>query len=242
MLPYSLFLAASGLVLSLAERIWPRDPRQHFLRRGFALDLFYLFLNAEIVGASVAIWITRYLPSSAILPFRDLLHLNGIAAQSIGLQLFVLLISKDFLQWNVHNLMHRVPLLWQFHRTHHSSTNMDWLSNWRFHWVEIVVYQAVLYIPATLLGFSEEATYGCAIISTAVGHFAHANLRLRIGPIKYILNCPEMHSWHHVHPDYGPQNRNFAITFTLWDWLFHTAYLPSHDPERLGVRQAEVPL
>lgn len=242
MLPYSLFLALSGIVLSVAERIWPRDPRQQLLRRGWAIDLFYLFLNAEIVGSLVAIWIGSRVPYAAIVPWREALHLGWIAGEPVWVQLVVLLGVKDFLQWCIHNAMHRVPVLWNFHRTHHSTVQMDWLSNWRFHWVEIVVYQLVLYVPATLLGFSAEAAYGCAIVSTAVGEFAHANLRVSLGPLKYVLNCPELHTWHHVHPDYGPENRNFAITFSCWDWMFGTAYVAERGPEKLGVREVSVPL
>jgi len=236
MIPYSIVLVVSGLVFILAERLWPRS-KQPLLRRGFWQDLFYLGFNAEIVGALVAIWITRSLPAAQILPLREVFALNGLAAQPVWLQLMLLLVTKDFLQWNVHNLMHRVPLLWQFHKTHHSTEHMDWLSNWRFHWFEIVVYQCVLYVPATLLGFSAEAAFGCAVISTVVGHFAHANLKLRLGPLKYILNSPEMHAWHHVHPDHGPQDRNFGITFVAWDWLFGTAFLPAEAPQRLGIRE-----
>lgn len=119
---------------------------------------------------------------------------------------------------------------------------MDWLGNWRFHWVEIVVYQLVLYVPATLLGFSGAAAFGCAVIGTAFGHFAHANLRVRIGFLKYIFNSPELHAWHRVHPGHGPQHRNIAITFSFWDWLFHTAHLPAENPKRLGIREAEISL
>jgi sterol desaturase/sphingolipid hydroxylase (fatty acid hydroxylase superfamily) len=44
-----------------------------------------------------------------------------------------------------------------------------------------------------------------------------------------------MHVWHHVHPDAGPVNRNFGIALAIWDWLFGTAYVPAHAPERLGI-------
>src|SRR5712692_1982808 len=47
-----------------------------------------------------------------------------------------------------------------------------------------------------------------------------------MGPLKYLVNSPEMHVWHHVHPDAGPPDRNFGITLSLWDWIFGTAYLP----------------
>lgn len=241
MFPYSIFLICSGLALSLAERFWPRTS-QPLLRRGFFFDLLYLFFNAEVVGALVAIWITNHLPASIIFPFRETLQLGWLSQQSVAIQTLALLLVKDFFQWNVHHLMHLVPVLWQFHKTHHSTVDMDWLSNWRFHWVEIVVYQFVLYVPATLLGFSSEAAFGCAVISTAFGHFAHANLHVRIGIFKYIFNSPELHVWHHVHPDHGPQHRNFAITFSFWDWLFRTAYLPAEQPRRLGIRESEISL
>lgn len=131
--------------------------------------------------------------------------------------------------------MHRVPVLWRIHRLHHSTEQMDWLSNWRFHPLEILVYQLVLYVPATLLGFSAEASFGCAVVSTTLGHLAHANLRWRLGPLKYLINTPEMHVWHHVHPDSGPVNRNFGVSLSVWDWIFGTAYAPDQPPARLGL-------
>ena len=62
----------------------------------------------------------------------------------------------------------------------------------------------------------------------------HANVRLRFGPLAYIVNSPHMHLWHHVHGDAGPVNRNFGINLAVWDWLFGTAYLPAEEPARLG--------
>jgi sterol desaturase/sphingolipid hydroxylase (fatty acid hydroxylase superfamily) len=46
---------------------------------------------------------------------------------------------------------------------------MDWLSNWRFHWFEIVVYQTVLYLPASLAGLSASATLPTPISAGASG-------------------------------------------------------------------------
>ena len=56
---------------------------------------------------------------------------------------------------------------------------------------------------------------------------------------KYIFNSPQMHIWHHTHAEAGPGDRNFALTLSIWDWLFRTAYLPDHDPDRLGFRGME---
>jgi sterol desaturase/sphingolipid hydroxylase (fatty acid hydroxylase superfamily) len=239
MIPYSIFLVVSGLAISLAERLWPRDASQRLVRQGFFLDLFYLFFNAEIVGAVVASLLARSFPQQPILAWRESVGLGVIGLWPVWAQALVLLVVKDFLQYNIHRSMHRFGWLWRFHKTHHSSTQLDWLSNWRFHWVEIFVYQLVLYIPANMLGFSAEASYACAVISTTAGHFAHANLNVHLGPLNYLINSPELHTWHHVHPDHGPQDRNFAITFSLWDWLFGTAYWPAQLPARLGLKTEE---
>ena len=236
-IPYSAFLLLSGLLFTLAERLWPRQP-QPVNRKGYGLDIVYALFNAEVVGALVSIWLGQ-IYGNHFLQWREPLGLTTLARQPEWLQLAALLLTKDFLQWNIHNLLHRVPALWEFHKTHHSTEVMDWLSNWRFHWFEIVVYQAILYLPANLLGMSPTVTFGCAVISTTIGHFAHANLRWHIGPLKSLINSPEMHLWHHVHPDAGPVNKNFAISIALWDWLFHTAYAPAQAPKRLGIIDAK---
>ena len=146
----------------------------------------------------------------------------------------MLLVAVDFLKWAIHNLLHRVPWLWEFHKVHHSIVEMDWMGDWRFHWVEILVYNSLLYAPVLCLGVRGEVALWVGVFDTLIGHFAHANLRWRIGPLKYVLNSPEMHLWHHNHPACGPVNRNFALTLSVWDWMFGTAFVPPQDPDRLG--------
>ena len=118
---------------------------------------------------------------------------------------------------------------------HHSIEEMDWIGNWRFHWAEVIVYRTLLYAPAAFFGFSVEAMFAYGVFNTLIGHFAHSNLRFKAGWLKYLLNTPEMHAWHHAHPEAGPVDRNFGIALSLWDWLFRTAYVPEgRYPERLG--------
>jgi sterol desaturase/sphingolipid hydroxylase (fatty acid hydroxylase superfamily) len=127
-----------------------------------------------------------------------------------------------------------VPWLWEFHKVHHSIEEMDWIGNWRFHWFEAVFYRSLLYGPAAFFGFSPTAMFWYGVLNTLVGHFAHSNLRLQIGALKYVVNSPEMHIWHHAHPADGPANRNFGIMLSAWDWLFHTAHCPKTAPRKLG--------
>lgn len=231
---YSIWLAGLGLLFLLLERIWPRRPLP-ILRKGIWSDLAYIVFNAEYLGMILAL-----AAAHVVSVFRlDRFRVGLMADAGFWTQFFVLLFVFDFLQWCVHNLLHRVSWLWEFHKPHHSIVDLDWIGNWRFHWAEIIVYRALLYIPAALFGFSGEAMFWTGVAATFAGHFAHANLRWHIGPLKYVINSPEMHIWHHNHPECGPINRNFAITFAIWDWIFGTAWLPPRDPARLGFEGIE---
>ena len=154
-------------------------------------------------------------------------------------QFATLLVSIDFIKWCTHNLLHRVPWLWEIHKVHHSVVEMDWMGDWRFHWGEIVVYNTMLYAPVLCLGVQGNVALAVGVLDTIIGHFAHANVRWHVGWLKYVINSPEMHLWHHNHPDCGPVNRNFALTLSVWDWIFGTAYVPAHDPVRFAFEGVE---
>ena len=97
---------------------------------------------------------------------------------------------------------------------------MDWLGSMRFHFAEALIYDGLLYVPLAVLGFRGEVLFALAVVGTAIGHCNHANLRLRIGPLRDLINSPEMRVWHHAHPDAGPTDRNFGINLAIGDWLF----------------------
>ena len=235
---YSLWLLGLGLLFVLLERIWPRTTQSVF-RRGIWSDIAYIVFNSEYLGvllgmASIHVIavVDRALNLAGL---REYFYMGVVSGRPLWLQILLLLTLFDFAQWCIHNLLHRVPVLWEFHKVHHSIVELDWIGNWRFHWFEIVVYKTLLYPVAAFFGFSGIAMFWYGIVNTLVGHFAHANLHVRIGPLKYLVNSPEMHIWHHTHPDSGPMDRNFGITLAVCDWLFGTAYVPvRHDPERLG--------
>ncbi len=64
--------------------------------------------------------------------------------------------------------------------------------------------------------------------SIAIGHLSHANLGWDYGFLKYIVNNPKMHIWHHAkglpkHVRYGV---NFGLTLSLWKYIFKTDFVP----------------
>ena len=60
-----------------------------------------------------------------------------------------------------------------------------------------------------------------------------------MGWLKYVINSPEMHIWHHNHPDCRPINRNFGLTLSVCDRLFGTPYVLREAPARLGFASVE---
>lgn len=240
---YSVWLFGLSLLFVIVERLWPRA-NQPVLRRGIWTDILYLIFNGEYLGVLVGVisihaiaLLDRTLDLARL---RETFYMGLMSSRPMWFQVIVLLLVFDFAQWCIHNLLHRVPALWEFHKVHHSIEEMDWIGNWRFHWFEVVVYRTLLYPLAAFFGFSGFAMFWYGVASTFIGHFAHSNLRIAVGPLKYLINSPEMHVWHHTHPQSGPMDRNFGITLSVWDWLFGTAYVPDgRVPERLGFADIE---
>ena len=119
--------------------------------------------------------------------------------------------------------------------------------NFRFHWMEIVVYQGITYFPLVILGIDARVILAIAVVVTLIGHLNHSNLNITWGPLRYILNSPRMHVWHHDFdwPADRPYGVNFGIALSIWDWLFGTAWWPDADaaprqqPARLGFHGIE---
>lgn len=226
-------------VFILLERIDPWR-EQRFWRKKIGQDLFYLFMNGYLLGAGVSYllwWVDGSLLPESV---TSLISLGLVSDWPWWGQFLVVFFFIDFFQWLIHNLLHRVPFLWEFHKTHHSIEEMDWIGQMRFHWMEWVVYRTLLYFPFTLLDISPSVLFASGLLTLAVGFFNHSNLDVDIGKLGYFLNNPRMHIWHHTHPDCGPTLCNFGINLSLWDWIFGTAYQPEgRSPERIGLAEED---
>ena len=77
-------------------------------------------------------------------------------------------------------------------------------------------------------GFEPEQAYIVHFIAITIGHFNHSNIKITYGPLKYILNNPVMHLYHHAYnlPKGKQFGMNYGISLSLWDYLFKTNYIP----------------
>ncbi|KQC30374.1 sterol desaturase family protein [Flagellimonas eckloniae] len=222
-------LIVISLLIWGLEILFPWRKQQSIFRKDFWLDAFYMFFNFFIFAIIIS-GIYKFL---GVL-FGDL----GITLKSLvifnlsmwpqWLQLLVFFIVLDFVQWFTHVLLHKFPFLWQFHKIHHSVKEMGFAAHLRYHWMENILYKPLKTIGIMLLGgFEPQHAYIVHFAAIIIGHLNHANLKLTWGPLKYILNNPVMHLYHHSYtlPDekYGV---NFGISLSLWDYLFKTNYIP----------------
>lgn len=172
-------LLVSAFFFSL-ELIKPWRVEQPRFRRDFWLDFFYMFFNFFLFS----LLIFSAASSVAVNLFNDFLGLFGITnlvALQIGAlpywgHVLLLFIVGDFLSWNVHRLLHRVPFLWEFHKLHHSVKEMGFAAHLRYHWMENIVYSTLKYIPLTMLGFDLVDLFMLHIFNLVVGHYNHSNI------------------------------------------------------------------
>ncbi len=229
---YFYWLVGLSLAIWLLEIVFPWRKDQPVFRQDFFVDLFYLFFNFflfSLIGYNA-------LSNVGVQAFNDLLGLFGIqnlVAIQIQLwpvwaQLLTLFLVRDFVQWNIHWLLHRVPWMWEYHKVHHSVEQMGFAAHLRYHWMETIIYRTLEYIPLAMIGFGIQDFFIVHVFTLAIGHLNHANINLPLGPLRFLVNSPQMHLWHHVEklPHDHPQGINYGITLSVWDYLFRTAYQP----------------
>ena len=232
------WIIAIGLGCWLLELLWPWRRDQKHWRKGIGQDLFFLAFNGHFFGiaaAHVIAWFSGVVSVDA----AGALQFKGVVgAWPWAAQFAVCLVTIDLVEWCVHVLLHRVHWLWRFHKLHHSIEELDWIGNFRFHFGEIVVYRAITFLPLVFLGADWTVLLATGVFTMTISNLNHANVNISWGPLRYVLNSPRMHVWHHDLVKHGRFGQNYGIVFSAWDWLFGTAYWPDdqENPKKLGFK------
>lgn len=156
-------------------------------------------------------------------------------------QVVLYLVVGDFLLYWSHRFMH-MNHLWKYHAAHHSATQVDWTTTYRFHPVNHILGFKTAMTILIALGVSPTVIVFMVPWEILTGAYVHANLNWSHGRFgKYVLASPVFHRWHH-----GPANEggssNFAPTFPIWDVMFGTFYMPEGKlPQTFGVDDPDYP-
>lgn len=231
---YFYWLVGVSAFFFLLEILTPWRKKQATFRKDFWLDFFYMFFNfflfsLIIYNAASDVVVNFFNDALASIGITNLVAFE-VMTWPMWAHLLLGFVVRDFVQWNIHRLLHRSDFLWEFHKVHHSVEQMGFAAHLRYHWMENVVYRSLEYLPLALIGIGLRDFFIIHIFTLAVGHFNHSNFKLNLGPLKYIFNNPQMHIWHHAH-DLPKERRygvNFGLTLSVWDYLWGTNYIP-HD-------------
>lgn len=170
-----------------------------------------------------------------------------VIASSFTLVLFVL---DDAAKYILHRLLHQWPILWAFHKVHHTAETLTPITVYRTHPVEGVLFalrativQAIA-VAAFIFFFGERAELvtvlgvnAALFLFNATGsNLRHSHVHISYGRrLEKILISPAQHQIHHSiarrHHD-----KNFGAVLALWDWIGGSLYLAERRPvRRFGV-------
>ncbi len=216
------------------ERIAPYRRGLPFFREGFWVDLiWYTIIQNYILKIVIFSFIIQ-----PIQTHFDWSKFQMISKWPIYAQVLFFLITHDFYIYWFHRFQHSSKFFWRTHEAHHSGKQIDFLSGSRSHAVEIIINQTIEYAPMILLGAHWAVIPIKALLDAIFGMFIHANIKVKLGKLKYIFNSPELHLWHHANYE-EVFHKNFSTKFSIWDYLFKTVHFPDYKigekPENWGL-------
>lgn len=179
---YFYWLILVSICFFILEVVLPWRNKQAILRKDFWLDGFYMFFNfflfsLIIYNAASDVIVNLFNDGiKSIAGGFDLQSINPLQTLPYWAILLIGFIVRDFIQWWVHRLLHRIPRLWEYHKVHHSVEQMGFAAHLRYHWMENVVYRSLEYIPLALLGIGLYDFFVIHIFTLAWGHFNHSNI------------------------------------------------------------------
>jgi sterol desaturase/sphingolipid hydroxylase (fatty acid hydroxylase superfamily) len=236
---FILDLLGSALIFIFIEKLFALRKDQPVFRPEWQTDLHHFIVNHMVIGFM-------------LLATNLLVHKlfgwaasDGIRGWVGGLPFWaalpLIVLVADLVQYWTHRAYHEVPLLWRLHAVHHSAKHMDWLAGSRQHIIEILITRTLVLAPIFSLGFSKDVIDAYIIIVGFQAVFNHANVSVRLGPLRYLIVTPNFHHWHHSQ-DQEALDKNYAAHFAFLDHLFGTAVQSDKVwPEHYGVLGDYVP-
>ena len=216
------------------EIVFPWRKHQAIIRKDFWLDVFYMFFNFFVFSIAVSGFyaLLTVFFNDLNIPLNQLVLID-LADLPQWAQLLLFFVVLDFVQWLTHMLLHKYSFLWQFHKVHHSVKEMGFAAHMRYHWMENILYKPLKTFAVMILGgFEPQQAFVVHFMTIMIGHLNHANIKLTWGIFKYLFNNPVMHLYHHAKTiPTGKVGVNFAISLSLWDYLFKTNYIPEDSGE-----------
>jgi sterol desaturase/sphingolipid hydroxylase (fatty acid hydroxylase superfamily) len=235
-------------------------PKRLLHSRSARADIKYFALNVLFLGSLLgwailsATWISGglYTELNETLGAQSPSSLPSWAVMAITT--LALFLAYEFAYWFEHYLSHTVPLLWEFHKVHHSAEVLSPLTNARIHPVNAIIFLNMVAVCVGGMRGTLDFLFGAPVTPFTIAHtnvlfvlftFATAHLQHShvwiafTGMWGWLLLSPAHHQIHHSR-DPRHFNKNFGSSLALFDWAFGTLYIPSKERERLTFGADEI--
>lgn len=239
--------------------------RSVYLHPSARIDYIWLFVSRIVqYTILIPIFALLFVPLMAFSSILTDLYvsllgpINHMRSAGVGDLLFygfLLIFSHDLGHYWVHRWFHTIPVLWEFHKVHHSAQVLVPPTAVRVHPVEKIVGRFVstviniLLISIVLYVYGDEITpmqifgtnYAVVVSNSLSSNLRHTHIWFSFGPyLEYILSSPAQHQIHHSN-DQRHFDKNFTVHFSFWDWMFGTLYRTSSKQENItfGIGEEE---
>ena len=214
-----------------------------FLSKSAIADYFLFIINIIIMMSlspilisqlAIAAIVFEYLHTQTFfMPINANLQYLWLIPYFFTISYFVL---DDLTKFITHALMHKIPILWEIHKTHHSARTLTPITIFRTHPLEGVIFVVRSALTQGIVIALFYYVYGNNItFITILGanllsfwfHLLGSNLRHSHIWINYwnwlekIFISPAQHQIHHsIKKEH--HDKNFGVTFAIWDNIFGT--------------------
>lgn len=246
---------------SQGQSLWARlFPKAVFWHPSAKADYLFAPINVALWGAilapmmlaapKLAAAVTELLTSQLGAP-PVTLPASGALDGAVTILAFL---TADFCIFLAHYLQHKISLLWEFHKVHHSAQVLTPVTVHRVHPVDDILTSILAGLGlGTLHGVvGWLAPSGYAVITAGslnLGFFLffllginlrHSHVWLSYGPkVELFLISPAQHQLHHSAEE-RHFDKNMGYALAIWDRMFGTLYVPQGlETPRLGLADFE---
>lgn len=227
-------LIAALAVFYVLESFVPYFDSYQNRTRHTARNLGLILLNAGILSVTI----------TPLVVFATNMDWGFFALWDIDwwVQLGATILILDFVTYVLHVLYHKIPVMWRFHRVHHSDVAMGVLTGARFHIGEHLLSNLIK--CGFYVGFAIELehllVYEAIFITNVFFHHANISIGEPLDRFYRILfTSPNMHKVHHSDIK-AETDSNYTSLFSFWDRLFKT-FRVVENPKRIiyGIKGLE---
>ncbi|WP_395623899.1 sterol desaturase family protein [Sphingomonas daechungensis] len=183
------------------------------------------------------VWSAMGVAPFITIPLWDWLEPLGDAG--LAIQAAVLVVVADFLAYWRHRAEH--SWFWRVHVVHHAPRELH-AANSIGHPIQALFSFAFIAVPMSLIQISGPTIpFVVGAVVSLLALYIHSPTAVNFGAARRIVVDNRFHRIHHSLEE-RHFDKNFGICFSIWDYMFGTAYEPGEEWPEVGVAGVRSPM